>query len=455
MTGSAGGTKGLAGMDGSRDVVAGYLAVFAEATAALPGGRLPWLGRIRDEAIERFAVAGFPTPRMEAWKFTNLAPLAQAVFKPVAASTQKVGRRALEPFVLRERHSHLLVFVDGHVRRDLSDLGRLPAGVKLMSLAEALACEPDLIESQLGRADRIDGEALIALNTAFMADGAVLKIPRAAVIEEPVHLIFLATRKAAATAIHVRNLVLAEPGSAVTLVESYAGPGAAGYWTNAVTEVVAEEEAAVRHVKLQQEGLGAFHLAATRADLARGSTYGSFVLTTGAGLSRHEIATVLAGRNIDCRLDGLYLVRGEQHADTTTRIDHAAPEGFSKEVYKGVLMDAAHGVFQGTIVVRPDSQKTDAHQLNRNLLLSRRARVDTKPELEIHADDVKCSHGATVGELDADAVFYLRSRGLDRELAERLLVEGFVAEGLGGVEIKGVRDHLERVVDGWLAQPRG
>ena len=428
---------------------------FAEARAGLPGHDLPWLAALRDGAIERFAALGFPTRRVEMWKFTDLGPLSRTAFLPAPRRANGIARDDVARFLPADLECHRLVFVDGHFRADLSDIGALPAGARLESLAEALAATPELIEAHLGGDATLDGSAPVALNTAFMADGAVLTLARGVALDRPVHLVFVATGGGAPGAAHPRNLIVAEAASKATVIETYAAPTAAAYWTNAVTDVVVGRDAMIRHVKVQTESRDAFHLAMTRARLAAGSTYHNLAASVGARLARNEIAAVLDGEGIECRLAGVYLARDRQHLDTTTLIDHARPGCTSREHYKGVLDGAGHGVFQGKIVVRPDAQGTDADQLNKSLLLTEEARLDTKPELEIHADDVKCSHGAAVGALDPEALFYVRSRGLDAEVAQRLLVEAFVAEIIDAVEPEGVRAHLRRVVAAWLAGADG
>ncbi len=438
-------------MAAKTDTSEAYVHRFAEAKAALAGHGLPWLAGLRERAIEQFAALGFPTRRVEEWTFTDLRALTRTTFSPAPRLANGVTGDAVARFLPADLPSHLLVFVNGHHRADLSAVGELSAGVRLCGLAEALAEAPELLEEQLCRDGALDGHAPLALNTAFMTDGAVLTLARGVALERPVHLLFLATGDEAPAVAHPRNIIVAEAASRATVIETYAAPAAGAYWTNAVTDVVIEADASVRHVKVQAESRDAFHLAVTRVRLAKGSAYNSFVASVGGRLARNEIAAVL-GEGVECRLGGVYLARGRQHLDTTTLIDHARPASFSNEHYRGVLDDSAHGVFQGKIIIRPDAQKTDAHQLNKNLLLSRTAQVDTKPELEIHADDVKCSHGAATGALDAEALFYLRSRGLDTELAQRLLIEAFVGEIIDEVETVALRAHLRRVAAAWLTQ---
>ncbi|MFQ5785098.1 MAG: Fe-S cluster assembly protein SufD [Alphaproteobacteria bacterium] len=429
-----------------------YVEQYAAARASLPGVDLPWLARLREAAIARFADAGLPTRRLEAWKFTDLRSLERTAYVPAPPRENGVGHDAIAELLPAGLACHLLVFVDGRLRAGLSDIGALPAGARLLGLAEALASDPETVEAALGAEEQGEGDAPAALNTALMRDGAVLVLDPGVALERPVHIVHLGTSETAPAANHLRNLVVAGAGSSVTLIETYAATNGAAYWTNAVADLRVGRDATVRHLKLQKESAEAVHVAATRVRLEPGSAYDGFALTRGARLSRNGIFARLDGGGIDCRLGGVFVARGRQHADTTTVIDHLKPGSHSREHYRGVLDDAAHGVFQGRIVVHPGAQQTDAHQLNKNLLLSEAAQIDTKPELEIHADDVKCSHGATVGELDAEALFYLRSRGLDAERARHLLIEAFLGEAVAAVEQTALRAHLWRDLANWLPQ---
>jgi Fe-S cluster assembly protein SufD len=426
-----------------------YTGEFAAVRDSLPGQGLPWLDALRLRAIEQFAEAGLPTIRDEVWKFTNLRALGRDVYALAPARENGIAVEDLAPHLPADLDCHRLVFVNGRLRADLSDTGALPQGVRLTNLAHLLDDDPDAVQRYFP--DDIDGDSPVALNTAFMTDGAILIIEDGVTLDRPVHLLYLADPGDGPSSIHTRNLIVAGAASDATVNESYAGLNSGAYWTNAVTDIVAAEDAKLRHIKLQSEGAEAFHLAATRARFADGVAYHSFVAQTGARLARNEIAATLAGSNIDCRLGGAYLGRGKQHLDNTTIVDHAMPGSYSNEHYKGVLDGNAHGVFQGKIIVRPDAQKTDAHQLNRNLLLSESAQADTKPELEIYADDVKCSHGATVGDIDDDALFYMRARGISDREARKILVEAFVGEIIDTVSIEPIREHLRRKVAQWLA----
>ncbi len=432
-----------------------YLDRFAAVRGSLPGGGLPWLDGLRARAVERFAADGYPGRKVESWRYTSLDALRGDRFAPALGDGRgDVDRRRLAALQSGLGDAARLVFVDGRYREDLSEIGALPAGVTLTSLGRAIETAPDLLEAHLGVPEGEGRHAFWALNTAFMADGALLHLRAGAACERPIHLVHLATGRGEAEVIQPRHLIVAEAGSAARVLETYAGPDEAGYWTNAAVQVVAERDANPRHDKIQLEGRAAHHIAARQVALAAGVDYAGLTLALGGLLGRDEIGAVIGGEGATCRLDGVYLGRGRQQLDTITRIDHALPGGTSSETYKGVLDDDAHAVFQGLITVAKDAQQTDAHMLNKTLLMSDAARIDTKPELEILANDVKCSHGATAGDLDRDAMFYLRARGIDEALARGLLVAAFVAEAIDGVETAPVRGRMRALVDNWLA-PRG
>lgn len=439
-------------MPATRSISLPYADRFAQARAALPGQKAPWLARLREDAIERFKEKGLPTIRVEEWKYTSLRTLAKTDFSPATAAAVALTEASFPGAFSGDGKSHRLVFVNGRLQPGLSRLDGLPSGVRLLSLAEALERKPDLLEGRLGQIARLNGHALVALNTAFMADGAVLWLKPGTALDEPVHLVFLGAAEGGPIAFHPRILVVAERGSMATLIESHLGAaGDAVYWSNPVVEISLGPEAVLRHYKFQDESLKAFHVAYTEVSLAAGSRYDSFATAVGAGLSRNEIVIRFDGAGSECRLNGVYLLRGRQHGDTTTVIDHLQPRCNSREVYKGVLDGRAHGVFQGRITVHRDAQKSDGHQLNRTLLLSDQARISTKPELEIYADDVKCSHGATSGELADDALFYLRSRGIGEKRARSLLIEAFLSEIVDEIAFEPARDHLRARISNWLA----
>lgn len=427
--------------------------------AAPPAGLL----ERRRDAMARFEALGFPNRREEAWRFTDLRPLQQKSFPPHPAATGISSRRrgvdaerigAGEGKIRDEisryaflGETHRLVFVNGRFAPALSAIGALPEGALLGSAAETLADRPKLAERLLDRTDTAGGQAFTSLNAALFADGFVLALEPGVALDKPVEIVHWAD--AAECSFHLRNLVLLGAGSRARLIETFAGRG--HYWTNVVGRIELQPGAALCQVKLQDEAGDAIHFGEARAALGRDAHYESFVLTLGARLGRHDSFVEFTDEGAACGLFGAYLLDGEREATNATLVDHAAPRCTTSEVFKGVVDQRAHGVFLGKIAVRPQAQKTDAHQLNKNLLLSPRANVDTKPELEILADDVKCSHGATVGDLDQEALFYLEARGIPEIEARRMLIEAFIADAIEKIEDdSALREHLASHVRQWL-----
>ena len=419
-----------------------------EAAATLPGDGTAWLDALRAEARDTYVAAGLPGPAVEAWKYTNLNRLRRVAFaaeSPAATiDTVPVGNAL-------SIEADTLVLVNGKFRADLSTLPSTD-GVDVIPLADAIADEPGLVEAHFGKIAAADDFPMAALNTALAADPLVLRLRRNTLVERPIHMISIGSSGSDAVMFQPRLLVIGEEGSNACLLESHVAAGDGIYFSNGVTEIALAPRARLRHYKLQNEHPSAFHLATTAATLSDGACYDSFVLQVGGRIARNEIHSLIDGERAECLLNGAYLLHGEQHADNTTVIDHARPHSTSNELYKGVLDDTARGVFQGKVLVRRDAHKTDSHQLNKALILSRGAEVDSKPELEIYADDVKCGHGATAGEMDEDALFYLRSRGIDDATARGLLVHAFVGEAIEQIEHEGSREAFRTVVDGWLAE---
>ena len=373
-----------------------YVARFGQAKPALPGFALPWLSDLRDQAIWQFAESGFPDHRVEAWKYTDLRRLTRQEFAYPKAADSKNAKQA--PAAAIDAPRHLLVFVDGRPAPKLCDIGKLPAGAHIHVLSQILADDPDRIAPHLGRQVVSRDTPLAALNAAFMEDGLVLLLDVGTKIEDPVQVLYLTTGAGNGAVTHPHNLIVAGSDSRATLIESYAGPDGDGYWINSVTEITAEAGADINHYKIQQEGQNAFHTGLCAADLASDAAYRSFVMSSGAALSRSETRVRLGAKGADCTLNGACLLSGRMHCDNTTDVEHAATDCTSHQHYKSVVDGRGRSVFQGRVLVQPGAQRTDAHQLNRNLLLAKTTRADTKPELVIHADDVKCSHGATTGE---------------------------------------------------------
>ena len=429
-----------------------FLADFARLAPTLPGARVPWLKRLRQRALERFAQSGFPTTRDEEWKYTNVAAIEKRGFRVAWYDRESAPPAGLDALFSRrpgegrgpswEFPGHRLVFVNGRYAPALSDVDRLPAGVTLESLADALERAPDSLQSAL--TDESEQTVFGALNTAFMTDGVYIDLPRDTTVEEPIHLFFVATR--ADAAIHPRNVIIAGDRAQVTVIEHYAGADGTTYLTNAVTQLLAATGASVEHYKLQEEALASYHIAGIHAAQAHGSRLASHSIALGAAIARNDITTTFDGERCEASLNGLYLVRGRQHVDHHTRIDHFKPDGVSREYYRGLLDGASRGVFNGKVVVHPQAQRSDARQVNHNLLLSKDAEIDTKPQLEIYADDVRCTHGAAVGQLDEAQLFYLRSRGIEEATARSLLIYAFAREVIERIRVDSLRAALEQTL---------
>ena len=400
-----------------------------------------WLNARRRAAIERFAALGFPTTKNEDWHFTSVSAIAEREFTFVSDKTGDVTTADLQPFLFGDADWHTVVFVNGRYAPKLSKLPSHQEGARVYALADA---PPELTQLIGTIVSDVDQHAFTALNTAFMPDGVVIHVPKDAVVRHPIHVLFVTDTNAAKTVVHPRNLIVVDRNARATVLESYVSVGEASHLTNAVTEVSVADGATLEHYRIQREGRRAFHVGTIEAVQERHSHYISFSFATGAALSRTNIYTKLAGEGCGSTLNGLYMLDGDQHCDHQTRIEHAEPNCFSREVYKGVLDGRSHGVFNGKVYVHPVAQKTDGKQTNNTLLLSPAAQVDTKPQLEIFADDVKCTHGATVGRLDEMALFYMKSRGVDAETARRLLIYAFAADVLETIEQPDVRLALER-----------
>ena len=406
-----------------------------------------WLEPVRRAAMERFARTGFPGARDEEWRFTPIGPIAQGTWRPATGGAGELTREQLAPFVFGHADWTTLVFVNGVFSEALSAVGELPAGVRVASLAEALRSDGALLHAHLTRHAPVEGSPFTALNTAFLAEGGVVHVGAGVDLAAPVHLLFVTTAEAAGTVAHPRNVIVVERGARASIIESYVtlAPGQ-GYWTNPVTEVAVGAGAWLEHTRIQRESESAQHVGLTHVDQQRDSHYRSFSLMMGAALARHNLHVRLNDENVETLMYGLYVTRGEQVVDNHTAIYHDQPNCRSWEVYKGILDGRSRGVFNGKVFVKPEAQKTDAKQTNRNLLLSDGARVNTKPQLEIFADDVKCTHGATVGRLDEVARFYARSRGIPADAADRLLTYAFAAEVVEEVTLAPVREELDRLV---------
>lgn len=427
-----------------------FLAGFEAFDRSRAGREPEAVGELRRRAIERFTELGFPSIRQEDWRFTNVAPIAKREFHRVgpggAETVGSVTPEAVEPWRFESAGAQL-VFVDGRLAPELSDLGGLPPGTVLTGLARALVEHPEPVEAHLARHASFHEHPFVALNTGYMAEGAFLSLPRGAVVERPIHVLHYSTGTADAEGrspmAFPRNLVVLGEASQATVVETYAAPEGAEYFNCPVTEIVCGPAAVLDHYKMQQESTAAFHMATFQLHQERQSSYALHSISLGGGLVRNDVNTRLDGEGCESILNGLYMVRGQQFVDHHMRVEHARPHCHSFELFKGILEERSRAVFNGLIHVHPGAQKTDAKQSNQNLLLSDQALVNSNPQLLIFADDVKCTHGSTVGQLDDDAVFYLRSRGIGQEAARSLLVYAFASDIVGRIKVPELRADLE------------
>jgi Fe-S cluster assembly protein SufD len=420
---------------------------FASARAKLPGAGE--IAAMREAAFRRFDAQGLPHRRVEEWKYTDLRALMRDA-KPLAGvpdAAAKMRARSAGA-LLAVLDCRRVVFVDGAFVPELSDLASLEPGLSIRSLSEALAAGDPLVTEHLGKLAP-QGDIAVALNTAFMGDGAVIHAAEGATITRPLQLVFANTGEQAA-AIFGRSLVVAERGARLTLVESHEGPDGRDYQVNTAVELVVGADARVGHIKLTLEGARSLHISSLMAVIGAGAELNDFIFNTGGAVVRNQLFLRFDGEGTRANIRGASLLRGRQHVDTTLVVDHVAGLGQSREIFKSVLDDSSRAVFQGRIIVRPNAQKTDAKMMTRALLLSEDAEADNKPELEIFADDVQCGHGATAGALDQDLLFYLKARGIPTKEAEALLVQAFIGEAIDAVEPDGLRDALMDAATAWL-----
>jgi Fe-S cluster assembly protein SufD len=427
-----------------------YLESFARFEKSAPGHDVGWLRKLRRDGFARFSELGFPTTHDEDWRFTNISPISRAAFQ-LADGSAKVRARDLEPFRIPGAACQL-VFVNGRYAPELSSVGKLPKGARVRSLAEAIESDTENLQDRLGRYAKFDSDAFIALNTAFLADGGYVYVPRGVVVEDPICFLYISSGNGGPAMAHPRNLVVAEDHSQVTVVEDYVSINSGVMFSNVVTELYAGEDAVVAHYMIEREDTQALNVSTLRIQQGRNANVESHSVLLGGALVRNNVHPVLAGEGGECLINGLYIGKGRQHMDNYMLVEHAQPHCNSRQFYNGILDEQAHGVFHGRIIVHKDAQKTDAKQTNRNLLLSDEAQIDTKPQLEIYADDVKCTHGATIGQVEENALFYLRSRGLDEVAARRLLLYAFASECLDRMRTGPVRTYLEGLTTGWLPE---
>jgi Fe-S cluster assembly protein SufD len=436
----------------------GYLENFTSFSKSAPGRDLGWLKKLREGGFARFSELGFPTTHDEDWRFTNISPISRTAFQLAsgvetqhAASAGNVTARDLDGFRIPDSACQI-VFVNGRYAPELSSGGKVPKGVRISSLAELIKNDPTALERHLGAYANFDRDAFIALNSAFLADGGYVHIKRGAVVEAPICFLYVSTGNAGPAMVHPRNLVIAEENSQATVVEDYVSMASGMTFSNVVTELYAGQDAVVAHYMIEREDTEALNVSTLRIQQERNANIESHSVLLGGALVRNNVHPVLAGDGGECLINGLYIGKGRQHMDNYMLVEHAKPHCNSRQFYNGILDERAHGVFHGRIIVHKDAQKTDAKQTNRNLLLSDDAQIDTKPQLEIYADDVKCTHGATIGQVEENALFYLRSRGLDEVAARRLLLYAFASECLDRMRTGPVRTYLEALTTSWLPE---
>jgi Fe-S cluster assembly protein SufD len=428
------------------DVKKKYVADF-EAFSGNGGSDVPpWIRELRNRAIEHFSAVGFPSTREERWRFTNFTRLAETEFRVANGERPQVAVDEMRKHVLKAGSNQCLVFVNGRYSEELSSTAEIPDGVVATSLQVATRDGLGSLEAHLAHYAKPEHSPFAALSTAFMFDGAFIQVSRNVVLSEPIQLLFLTAGSARPLVTHPRNLFVVESGAAVSLIENHVGMTDDSYWTNVVTEAVVADNARLHMYRVQREGGQASHTATTQSYQGRDSSYSMTTIELGGTLCRHDINAVLDGPGAECSLYGLTQLGGRQHVDHHTTIEHAQPHCSSWEYFNGIYGDRSRGVFNGRIVVRQGAQQTDSKQTNNSLLLSENARADSQPQLEIYADDVKCTHGATLGPIDERALFYLQSRGIEAELARNLLTYGFGVEILNKIEIPELRDRLDDLV---------
>lgn len=428
--------------------VESYLEAFTEFQKRAAGTNLAWLRKLREDAFARFCETGFPTTRDEDWRFTNVSAIARTKFTLPGKGDTSLSAAGLKRWQMQALAAQL-VFVNGQFRSDLSQFGAL-SGVSVSTLKEETAKSAKLLESHLGLYLNTQRDPFSALNTAFAEDGAFVRVASGTVLEQPIRLLFISTAADSPRMVHPRNLLIFEKETQATVIEEYVSLGSGTILCNSATELVAGENSTISHYMIEREEKDAFNISTLRMQLERSANVASHSLLLGGGLVRNNVHPVLAGEGAECLINGLFVGNGRQHLDNYMHVEHVSPHCSSRQFYNGILDDQAHGVFHGRIVVHKDAQKTDAKQTNRNLLLSDNAQIDTKPQLEIYADDVKCTHGATIGQIEENALFYLRSRGIDEISARRLLLMAFASECLDRMREVTAREHVEHLIHGHL-----
>ena len=432
-------------MNKTIDIKDWYLSNFGEFEKRLNGGKESFVHTKRKEALSNFSRLEFPTIKDEEWKYTSIAPLLKYNFVP-SYEKKEVSKDFIKSLLFDELEHSLIVFINGRYSAEHSNLLNLPKGVIVGSIAEEMKKNNEVLQKHFGKYANYQDHIFTALSTAYTDDGAFIYIPSGKIVEEPIHIVFIAASEDEKILVQPRNLFVAEKNSQVTIIEHYVSADEGVHFTNAVTEIIAEENAVVDHIKLQEESKKAFHIARMEVDQERNSNFASHLISTGADLARNEFNARFNDEGGECKLNGLFMIDGTQLFDAHTLMDHAKPHCNSHEHYKGILNEKSRGVFNGKVIVRQDAQKTNAFQENNNILLSDEALVNTKPQLEIFADDVKCSHGATIGQMDEDAKFYLESRGIGEETSKSILLHAFASDVITSIKIESIRNYIEEII---------
>jgi Fe-S cluster assembly protein SufD len=439
------------------EVIQTYLERFAEFERRAAGREIPWLSELRREAFARFCERGFPTTHDEEWRFTNTSAISKTSFR-LQNVRSRLTARQIEPWRVKDAR-YQLVFLDGCYAPELSILNKADGTVTVADLAKELSANSKVIEKYFGRHLDVSRDSFSALNTAFAESGAYVHVPRNSIVEEPIFLLFISSSDTSPIMSHPRNLIVVDDESQATIVEEYVSLGNGTFFCNSVTELLAGDNAVISHYRIEREQADTANVSTLSIYQGRSANVASHSVLRGGSLVRNNVHTVLSGEGGECLINGLFFGRGNQQIDNYMLVEHASPHCTSRQFYNGILDERAHGVFHGRIIVHKEAQKTDAKQTNRNLLLSDDAQIDTKPQLEIHADDVKCTHGATIGQIDDEALFYLRSRGIDETSARNALLLAFAGECLARMQQGPARKHVEALVNQYILQiantPRG
>ncbi len=430
-----------------------YITEFAGTRTDLPGERLPWLESIRKQAMRSISTNGFPHRKHEEWKYTDISNIAETFFHPLRGHAPILLWKELNGLGLDFSDSYPMLFLDGRYMPLVADTIKPPEGITIESLQQVLDTNPESVQNYLARLTDTDSNIFTDLSTAFMNDGAFIQLTKNAKMTQPIQLVFISTSQKKPVASQPRNLFVFEEGAEATIVQKFISLNQNNnYLTNVVTEIILGQKAKLEHLIVQEENISTSHINSVRVQQEQQSRFTSQVFTFGGGLTRNNLDIELNAENAECSLDGLFVANGDQHIDNHTRVDHRKSACTSSELYKGILDSNSRGVFNGKVYVHPDAQQTVAFQKNPNLLLSGNAEIDTKPQLEIFADDVSCSHGATIGQLDEKAIFYLRSRGLDEETARALLISSFADEMIQKVRFEPLRDQLKNALTAKLSE---